>query len=133
MVATAAPSQERSVGQLFGELATETRTLVSQEVHLAVREMSQKAAYAGKRSVPIVAGSALALVSLMTLAGGFVVLLGRVLPLWASAFIVAVIVGAGAYACASLGIKRIKRADLKPTQTIGSLKDDKTWLINLSR
>ena len=123
--------QERSVGALFGELATETSTLVRQEVHLAAREMSQNVGYLGRQSVPVLVGGALGLASLMALVGGIVVLLARWIPLWASALIVAAVVGAVAYGLANAGIRAIKRVDLKPTQTIGSLKDDKTWTANL--
>src|SRR5678815_2499975 len=89
--------EERSVGVLFGELATETSTLVRQEVHLATREMSQKAADLRKQSVPVLVGGALGLVSVIALVGGIVVLLARWIPLWASALIVAAVVGAVAY------------------------------------
>ena len=44
---------ERSISELFGELATETSTLVRQEVHLATVELTQKAAYAGRQTALI--------------------------------------------------------------------------------
>ncbi len=39
---------ERTLGELFSELAQETSTLVRQEVNLAKTEMSQKASRVGK-------------------------------------------------------------------------------------
>lgn len=39
---------DRSIGELFAELAQESATLVRQEVQLAKTEMSQKASRVGK-------------------------------------------------------------------------------------
>ncbi|MEJ7601399.1 MAG: phage holin family protein [Kofleriaceae bacterium] len=122
-----ATKPERSIGELFGELATETGTLVRQEMQLATTEMGQKAAHAGRQSALILAGGLLAVVSLVTLAAGIVLLLARVVPLWASALIVAGIFGAIAYAVVQAGIRGLKTMNFKPTETIASLKDNKTW------
>ena len=43
------PRDDRSLGELFSELAQETSTLVRQEVNLAKTEMTQKASRAGKQ------------------------------------------------------------------------------------
>jgi len=131
-MATAYPtSQDRSVGELFGELATETSTLVRQEIHLATRELTQKATQAGKYSVRVVAGATLGFVGLMTLVGAIVLVLAYAVPLWASALIVAIVLAAIAYGLVRSGITAIKRAELRPTETIASLKEDKTWTTNL--
>jgi uncharacterized membrane protein YqjE len=123
--------QERSVGELFGELATETSTLVRQEIHLATRELSQKATHAGRYSVRVLAGATLGLVALMTLVGAIVLVVAYAIPLWASALTVAVVLAAIAYGLARSGVNAIKRTDLRPTETIASLKEDKTWTTNL--
>jgi len=119
---------ERSIGQLFGELATETSTLVRQEVRLTTAEVAQKAAYAGRQSIMVVGGGVLAIVAVLVLAGAITLLLGLAMPLWLSALIVAIAFAAIAYGIARAGIRALKNMDLKLTQTIGSLKDDKTWL-----
>jgi hypothetical protein len=131
MATTIEPVQERSVGELFGELAAETGTLVHQEVELATAELTQKAVDAGKRSLRIAAGAALALVALITLAATCVIALAYAIPLWLSALIIAVIFGGAGYGVAQSGITALKHADLRPTETIASLKEDKTWTTNL--
>jgi len=123
--------RDRSVGELLGELATETSTLVRQEINLATSELTQNARNAGKRSVGIVAGASIGFVGLMTLVGGCVLLLARALPLWAASFVVALILAAVAYGLVTYGIKALKRTNLRPHQTIASLKEDKTWTTNL--
>ena len=131
-MATAEPvSRDRSVGELFGELATETSTLVRQEIHLASRELSQKASHAGKYSLRILAGGGLGFAGLMTLVGAVVLIVAHVMPLWASAFVVGASLAAVAYGLVRSGIAAIKRADLRPTETIASLKEDRIWTENL--
>jgi VIT1/CCC1 family predicted Fe2+/Mn2+ transporter len=123
--------RERSVGELFGELATETSTLVRQEIHLATSELRQKASVAGKYSARVGAGAAVGLVAFMTLVGAIVLVVAYAIPLWASALIVGVVLAGIAYGLVRSGITAIKRADLRPTETIASLKEDKTWTTNL--
>ena len=120
--------RERSVGVLFGELATETSTLVRQEVQLATSELTQKAASVGRPSIRVLVGATLGVVSLMAVVGAIVLVLAFWIPLWASALVVGGVLGAIAYGVANSGLTAIKRLDLRPTQTIASLKDDKTWL-----
>jgi VIT1/CCC1 family predicted Fe2+/Mn2+ transporter len=119
--------RDRSVGELFGELATETSTLVRQEIHLASRELSEKASHASRYSLRVLAGGACGLVGLMALAGAITLILAYAIPLWASALIVSVVFAGIAYGLVRSGIDAIKRADLRPTETIASLKEDKTW------
>ena len=123
--------RERSVGELFGELATETSTLVRQEIHLATSELRQKASVAGKYSARVGAGAAVGLVAFMTLVSAIVLVVAYAIPLWASALIVGVVLAGIAYGLVRSGITAIKRADLRPTETIASLKEDKTWTTNL--
>lgn len=131
-MATAQPvAQERSVGELFGELATETSTLVRQEIHLASRELSQKASYAGRYSVRILVGGSIGLAALLAIVGAIVLIVAHAIPLWASALVVGAVLAAVAYGLVRSGIGAIKRADLRPTETIASLKEDKTWTENL--
>lgn len=132
MATTVEPiSGERSVGELFGELATETSTLVRQELHLATSELRQKASVVGRYSARVGAGAALGLVALMTVVGGFVLVVAYALPLWAAALIVGAVLAGIAYGLVRSGIAAIKRAGLRPTETIASLKEDKTWTTNL--
>ena len=51
---------DRSLGELFSELAQETSTLVRQEVQLAKTEMGQKASRVGKDVGFLAAGGAVA-------------------------------------------------------------------------
>ena len=76
---------DRSLGELFTELAQETSTLVRQEVNLAKTAMRQKASTAGRHAGVLAAGGALAYAGLLAILAAVVVLLDTVMPLWLSA------------------------------------------------
>jgi len=119
---------ERSLGELFGELARETGTLVRQEVELARVEMTQKATKAGREAALVVAGGLVAYIGAIVLAFALVYILAEFMPLWLSALIVGlVIVGIG-YFLVQRGLAALKRASLTPDQTIETLKEDTQWV-----
>lgn len=118
---------ERSLGDLFAELANETSTLVRQEIQLAKTEVTQKATSAGKDIGYMAAGGAIAYIGAIVLAFAVVYALAELIPLWVSALIVGlVIVGVG-YLLIQRGLTALKKIDPTPRETIESLKEDKEW------
>ena len=117
----------RSLGELFSELAQETSTLVRQEVNLAKTEMSQKASTAGKHVGVLAAGGALAYAGLLAVLAGIIALLSNVMPLWASALLVGIVVAVVGYLLVRRGLDALKREDFTPRETIETLKEDQQW------
>jgi len=118
---------ERSLGELFAELARETSSLVRQEVALAKTEVTQKASLVGRDVGRIGIGGAIAYAGLLALIGAVILILGLFLPLWLSALIVGLVVAGIGYALIQQGISALKRAELTPRQTIETLKEDAEW------
>jgi len=118
---------ERSLGDLFSELANETSTLVRQEFQLAKTEMTQKATSFGKDAGMIGAGGALAYAGLLAVIAAVIIGLGQFIPMWLSALIVGLVVIAVGYVLIQLGLSAIKRIDPTPRQTIDTLKEDAQW------
>jgi hypothetical protein len=118
---------DRSLGELFSELAQDTSTLVRKEVQLAKTEMSQKASRVGKDLGFLAAGAALAYAGLLAVLAGVIVLVGQVIPMWLSAFLVGLVVAAVGYFLLRRGLDALKREDLAPRQTIETLKEDGQW------
>jgi len=133
MSALAGARGQRSVAELFGDLTIETTTLVRHEVRLATLELSQKAACAAKQALFIAAGATLGTVSLLCLIAALVLGLGTVIPMWVSALVVAVVIGAAAYAMSHNGIATLKAMDPAPKQTVQSIKEGKQWIHELIR
>jgi len=118
---------ERSLGELFSELARETSTLVHQEVQLAKTEMTQKATLVGKDAGMIGAGGAVAYAGFLAIIAGVILVLGLVIPMWLSALIVGIVVAGIGYFLINRGISSLKRSSFTPDQTIESLKEDTEW------
>jgi Flp pilus assembly protein TadB len=117
----------RSLGELFSELAQETSTLVRQEVNLAKTEMSHKASRAGKQVGVLAAGGAVAYAGLLAILAGVIVLLDNVMPLWLSALLVGVVVAVVGYLLVRRALDALKREDFAPRETMETLKEDQQW------
>ena len=118
---------DRSLGELFSELAQETTTLVRQEVNLAKVEMSQKASHAGKQVGVLAAGGAVAYAGLLAMLAGVIALLNTFMPLWASALLVGIVVAVVGYLLVRRALDALKREDFAPRQTMETIKEDQQW------
>jgi hypothetical protein len=121
-------SDERSLGELFSDLARETSTLVRQEVQLAKTEMTQKATAVGKDIGFLAVGGAVAYAGLLALIATIIIILGTAgLPWWLAALIVTVVVlGIGGF-LVQRGLTALKHETMMPEQTIQTLKEDRQW------
>lgn len=119
---------DRSIGDLFSELANETGTLIRQEVALATAEMTKKATDAGKNAASIAIGGFVGYAAFLTLLAAIVALLSYAMPLWLSALIVAIVVGAISAYMVTSAMAKLKKADLAPSETVTTLKEDAQWL-----
>ena len=119
---------ERSLGELFGDLARDMGTLVSQEVSLARTELTQKASRVGKDVAVLAVGGLVVYAGLLAIIAAVIVFIAdRGVPLWASALIVGLIIAVIGYVLVQRGISALKQEDLTPHQTIQSLKEDTQW------
>jgi len=122
-------SNERSLGELFGDLTRETVTLVRQEVALAKTEMTEKATSVGKDIGFLVAGGAVAYAGFLALLAAVIYFLAEVvnLPLWVSALIVGIVVAGIGYFLVRKGLDALKQQDLTPRETVRTLQEDAEW------
>lgn len=117
--------EERSLGELFADLARESSTLIRQEVELAKTELSQKAARAGKDIGFLAVGGLILYAGFLVVLAGIVLGLDRAgLPSWVAALLVGVIVLGVGYGLVHKGLAELRRSDLAPKQTIESIKED---------
>lgn len=119
---------EKSLGELFADLSRETSTLVRQEVALARVELSEKGSKVGKNVAFLAMGGAIAYAGFLVLLAAAVIVLANVIPLWASALVVGLIVAAVGYFLVQKGMTTLREMDLAPRETLESLREDKEWL-----
>ena len=121
------PKDDRSLGELFGDLSKETGELLRQEVELAKTEMSAKASRIGKDIASLAVGGAIAYAGLLFILAALALLLAEVIPAWAAVLIVGLVVAGIGYFLVQKGLSAMKREDLAPKQTIATLKEDTEW------
>jgi len=118
----------RPLGDLFGDLATDMSNLVRQEVTLAKVEITQKAKYVGRNVGYLVIGGAVAYAALLAIIAAVIMLLAKVVPHWGSALIVGVVVGGIGWLLIGKAMTALQQADLTPRETVETLKEDATWM-----
>ena len=121
---------ERSLGDLFSELAADTGVLVRQEVALAQVEISTKAARVGKQVGYLAVGGAIGYAGVLAIMAGIIMGLSYFIPEWVAALLVGALVGAASFFLISSAIERLKNTNLKPEETVESIKEDAEWLKN---
>lgn len=118
----------RSLGELFSALASDTGTLVRQEVELAKTEMTQKATRVGKDIGFLIAGGAVAYAGFLAILAAIAIGLGQLgLPWWVATLLVGLVVaGIGGF-LVMRGISALRQETPLPKQTIDTLKEDAEW------
>jgi len=123
-----ARSDERSLGQLFGDLSRQLSTLIRQEITLARTEMTTRIGSAGRGAAMVGVGGAVAYAGLLALVAAVALLLidAGITP-WLAVLIVAIATAVIGGAIAAYGKTEIARTDLTPRRTIETIRDDTEW------
>jgi uncharacterized membrane protein YqjE len=120
--------RDHSIGELVRDLATETSTLVRQEIDLAKAEMTERGKRAGKGAGMLGAAALVGLLAAGALTACLIAALDKAMATWLAALVVTVVFGAIAAALAMTGRKQIQEAAPPvPEQAIDSVKEDVQW------
>src|SRR3954466_16279440 len=119
--------RERGIGELVKDLASQTSTLVRQEIKLAQVELTQKGKLAGKGAGWVAGAGVVALLGLDIVTAFLIIVLDSFLPLWLAALIVTVLWLAIAAVLAMAGKKAIEHATPPAPQTVETVKEDIQW------
>jgi uncharacterized membrane protein YqjE len=121
--------EERSIGELFGELSQDMALLVRQETQLAKTEMQQKLSKVTTDLVALATGGIVAYLGGLALTAFVILLLIDPIGLkpWLAALIVGAVMGVVGWVMLQRGLKELKRTDPTPRRTVESIKDDIQW------
>ena len=119
--------RERGIGELVKELASQTSTLVRQEIKLAQAEVTQRGKLAGRGAGMLAGAAVAALLALGALTAVLIVALDAALPLWLAALIVTVLWLAVAGALAAAGRSALRASTPPAPQTVETVKEDIQW------
>ena len=124
-----ARKDDRSLGELFADLARDMGVLVRQEVGLATTEMTHKATRAGRELAVLAVGGLVAYAGLLGILAAIVIGLATAgLPWWLAALVVGVVVALLGVVLVQRGLAALKHADLAPRETMQTLKEDTQWV-----
>ncbi|MFD4030758.1 phage holin family protein [Streptomyces sp. NPDC058637] len=118
-------STEESVGDLVSRASQQISELVREEMQLARAEMTQKGKRFGMGGGLFGGAGLVGFLAAQALVGAVIAALALLLPVWASALIIAALLAAVAAGMAAAGKKQISRAGTPaPVQAIDSVKAD---------
>jgi hypothetical protein len=122
-------TEDRSIGELFGQLTQDMTLLFRQELQLARTEMSDKVSHVTSNLVSVLAGGFVAYIGGLALVAALILGLHELANIspWVSALIVGALFAIAGYVMLNRGLKELKRVDLAPRRTVESLKDDVQW------
>ena len=126
----AAPStdpRERGIGELVKDLASQTSTLVRQEIQLAQAEVTQKGKVAGKGAGLLAGAAVFGLLALGALTAGLIALLDKAMATWVAALIVMALWAIVAFVLAKAGQRALQQATPPAPQTVETVKEDIQW------
>jgi len=119
---------DRSLGELFGDLARDMGVLVRQEVGLATTEMTHHATRMGRNVAVVAVGGLVAYAGILAILAAIIIALAAAgLAWWLAALVVGVVVTIVGSVLVQRGTEALKHADLTPTQTVQTLKEDTQW------
>jgi len=123
-----APPSNRGIGQLLRDVAEDGAHLARQEVQLARIEFSQIARDIGKGTGFAIGAAMVGMLTIQMLVFGFALLMGDALfrgRYWIAAFVLTVILGAVAFYMLKRGTALLSPGNIKPEQTLATLRRHK--------
>lgn len=129
---TQAGARRESLVELIGDLANQSVGLMRDEVALAKRELEQKVKTVQSAAAVVAIGAFIALIAALSVCAAVIIALAEYVGPWQSALIVGLILGMAAGVAITIGVRRFKRTNLKPEQTIETIEENKEWLKELT-
>jgi uncharacterized membrane protein YqjE len=129
---SAMTDRRESIGELISQLAGQSATLVRDEVALAKREVGEKAAAVGADVAIIAVGAVVAFAAILSMCAALIIALSASIGAWQAALAVGVGLTLIATVLVAIGVRRLKREELKPKRTIKEIEENKEWLKRLT-
>ena len=120
--------ENKPLGDLFGDLASEMANLVRQEVALAKVEMTQKAKGIGKNVGYLVVGGAVGYAALLAVIAAIIMLLDNYMPAWGAALLVGILIAGISWLMIGKALNALQETEITPRETVETLKEDAAWV-----
>jgi len=120
-------TSERSFSDVLEDIVGNIQAIVRSEVRLAKTEIREEAGKAKSAGMLVGAGAVCGIFGTFFLLFAIVYGLAKLIPDWAAALAVAVVLAIAAGALVGAGLKRFKQVHPTPDKTIESIKDNVEW------
>ena len=118
------PTADASLSELMSQLSSQTSRLVRDEMRLAQKEFQESAKHAGIGAGILSVAGLLAVLGFTAIVAAAIAALSLVLPVWASALIVAAVLLLAAGVAGLISKGQVQRASPAPQQTVANVKKD---------
>ena len=118
------PQADPSIGELVSQLSSQTSRLVRDEMKLAQNEFREAAKHAGLGAGLLSVAGVLAVLGLATFVASAVAALSLVLPVWAAALIIGIVLFVAAGVAGLISKKEVEQTSPVPQQTLANVKQD---------
>ena len=121
--------EERTFGELLGQLSQDLTLLMRQELQLAKTEISEKISRATSDAVSLAAGGLVASAGALALVAGMILVLNQVLGLaaWLAAVLVSLALGIVGFVMVRGALRNLKRIEPTPQRTVKTIEDGIQW------
>ncbi len=117
----------RSLGEIVQDVLRDVQEVIRSEMRLARAEVSEKARKAGKAGGLLGAAAFCGILAAACLVTTGIAALALAMPVWLAALLMCIFLGCIGGACYAGGRARLRRVDMKPQQTIETIKEDVEW------
>jgi hypothetical protein len=118
---------ERSAGEIMQDVVRDVGDVVRGEVRLAKAEMAETARNAGKAGGMFGGAAVCGLMAVASLVLAGIMALALVMPLWAAALLMGVLLACIGGAMYAGGRAKMKEVHPVPEKTVQTIKDDVQW------
>ena len=117
----------RSIATVLKDIVGNVQQIVRAEIRLASAEVRQEARKAGQGAALLMAGGAVAVLTLGCVLIAAIALLATIVALWSAALIVAAVAGVVGGIFIAAGLKRMRQVTMTPTRTLAALEENVPW------
>ncbi|HSU60863.1 MAG TPA: phage holin family protein [Bryobacteraceae bacterium] len=118
----------RSITDVLQDIVANIQTIIRSEVRLARTEVTEELTKGGRASGMLASGAISALFTIWLLLLTILFALATVMPFWAAALLLFVVMAAVTAVLLSSGKKRLKSVHAIPEKTVETMKENIEWM-----
>ncbi len=128
-----AVENSRSIAEVLQDILANVQSIIRSEVRLAKTEVTEEVTKAARAAGVMAGGAVVSLFAVWLLLLAILFALAKVLPLWAAAIVLFVILAVVSAVLMMAGRKRFQTVHTTPEKTIETMKENVEWVKNQTK